>query len=36
LNLFEIETYLEFGFENPIEKEIEKELGNSGKKEKRK
>jgi hypothetical protein len=36
LNLFEIETYLEFGFENPIEREIEKELGNLGEKEKRK
>jgi hypothetical protein len=32
LNLFEVETYFEFGFENPIEKRMEKELENPEKK----
>jgi hypothetical protein len=36
LNLFEFETYFKFGFENPIEKEIEKELENPEKKKRRK
>jgi hypothetical protein len=36
LNLFEFETYFEFGFENPIEKEMEKELENLEKKKRRK
>jgi hypothetical protein len=32
LNLFEFETWFKFGFENPIEREIEKELENPEKK----
>jgi hypothetical protein len=36
LNLFEFETWFKFGFENPIEKEREKELENPEKKKRRK